>query len=118
MRGVRALQVLQDRGQLVFGVEERSEAQGSPLPAGSVTARDMVEAAKSGYEYRLDERGTAWTLFKQTPQRVLLLDPQAIASAEMREITEVFRLKRGVTKFPITQEKLHPFPSTYPSEVS
>jgi len=116
LRGVRALQALQDRGQLVFGVEERSEAQGSPLPAGSVTARDMVEAAKSGYEYRLDERGTAWTLFKKTPQPVLLLDPQAVESAEVREITEVFRLKRGVTKFPITQEKLNPFPSTYPSE--
>ncbi len=116
LRGVQAMQVLQDRGQLVFGVEERSEAQGSPLPVGSVSARDMIEAAKSGYEYRLDERGTAWTLFKQTPQRVLLVDPQAVGSPEMREITEVFRLKRGVTKFPITQEKLHPFPSTYPSE--
>ena len=110
------MQVLQNRGQLVFGVEERSEAQGSPLPAGSVTARDMVEAAKSGYEYRLDERGTAWTLFKKTPQPVLLLDPRAMESAEVREVTEVFRLKRGLTKFPITQEKLNPFPSTYPSE--
>src|SRR6266487_2821241 len=116
LRGVRALQALQDRGQLVFSVEERSEAQGSPLPAGSVTARDMVEAAKSGYEYRLDERGTAWTLFKKTPQPVLLLDPRAMESAEVREVTEVFRLKRGLTKFPITQEKLNPFPSTYPSE--
>src|SRR3989441_663303 len=104
LRGVRAMQVLQDRGQLVFGVEERSEAQGSPLPAGSVTARDMVEAAKSGYEYRLDERGTSWTLFKKTPQPVLLLDPRAMESAEVREVTEVFRLKRGLTKFPITQE--------------
>ena len=116
LRGVRALQALQDRGQLVFSVEERSEAQGSPLPAGSVTARDLVEAAKSGYEYRLDERGTAWTLFKKTPQPVLLLDPRAMESAEVREVTEVFRLKRGLTKFPITQEKLNPFPSTYPSE--
>jgi hypothetical protein len=116
LRGVRAMQVLQNRGQLVFGVEERSEAQGSPLPAGSVTARDMVEAAKSGYEYRLDERGTSWTLFKKTPQPVLFLDPRVVESAEVGEIREVFRLKRGVTKFPITQEKLNPFPSTYPSE--
>ena len=116
LRGVQALQVLQDRGQLVFGVEERSEALGSPLPAGSVTARDMVEAAKSGYEYRLDERGTAWSLIKKSSQPVLLLDPRAAESAEVRAISEVFRLKRGVTKFPITQETLSPFPSTYPSE--
>src|SRR6266853_73837 len=40
-RGVVALQTLQDRGQIVFGTEERHEAQGSPLPAASVTARDM-----------------------------------------------------------------------------
>src|SRR5256885_6820016 len=30
-RGVVALQTLQDRGQIVFGTEERREAQGSPL---------------------------------------------------------------------------------------
>jgi hypothetical protein len=91
LRGVRAMQALQSRGQLVFSVEERSDAQGSPLPAGSVTARDMVEAAKSGYEYRLDERGT-WTLFKKTPQPVLLVDPRAAESVEMREVVQAFRL--------------------------
>jgi len=73
LRGVRAMQALQDRGQLVFSVEERSEAQGSPLPAGSVTARDMVEAAKSGYEYRLDDGGS-WTLLKKSTQPVLLIE--------------------------------------------
>src|SRR5204862_6248837 len=52
-RGVLALQALQDRGQIVFGTEERAEPQGSPLPAASVTANDVVEAAKNGYEYRL-----------------------------------------------------------------
>src|SRR5206468_1584098 len=46
LRGVRALQPLQDRGQLVFSVEERSEAQGSPVPAtcpsGGVTGVALV----------------------------------------------------------------------------
>jgi hypothetical protein len=112
----KALQVLQDRGQLVFSLEERSEAQESPLPAGSVGASDLVEAVKSGYEYRLDEGGSTWTLFEKILQPVMLVDPRAADSAEMREIREVFRLKRGVTTFPITQEKLSPFPSTYPRE--
>jgi hypothetical protein len=116
LRGVQAMQVLQDRGQLVFATEERSEAQGSPLPAGSVNGRDMVEAAKSGYEYRLDDQGAAWTLFKKSVQPVLLVDPGAADSAEMRAIAEAFRLKPGLTKFPITQEAFHPFPATYPSE--
>ena len=115
-RGVRALQTLQDRGQVVFGVEERTEAQGSPLPAGSVTPRDVIEAAKSGYEYRLDERGTQWTLLKKIPQPVLLVDPQAAESAEMREVARAFKLKLGLTRFPITQETLKPFPSTYPAD--
>ncbi len=116
LRGVQALQALQDRGQLVLSVEGRNEAQGSSLPAGSVTARDIIEATKSGYEYRLDDKGTAWTLFKKTTQPVLLLDPQAADSVEMREVARAFKLKAGLAKFPITQETFSPFPSTYPSE--
>lgn len=116
LRGVQALQTLQDRGQLVLGVEEKSEAQGSSLPAGSVTPRDIIEAAKSGYEYRLDDKGAAWTLVKKSTQPLLLLDPQAVDSVEMRTVAQAFKLKTGVAKFPITQETFSPFPSTYPSE--
>lgn len=115
LQGVRALQALQERGQIVFTAEERLEVQGSPLPAGSVTARDIVEAAKSGYEYRLDEGGT-WTLLKKTTQPILLVDPQAAESAEMRDVARIFKLKSGLTRFPITQETFNPFPATYPKE--
>jgi len=115
-RGVRALQALQDRSQIVFSVEERSEPQSSALPAGSVTARDVVEAAKNGYEYRREESGTGWILFKKSAQPVLLIDPQAVDSPEMREVNRVFKLKPGLTKFPITQDTLSPFPAAYPSE--
>ena len=115
-RGIRALQALQDRGHVVFSVEERVEPQGSPLPPAAVTARDVVEAAKSGYEYRLDERGTGWVLMKKFTQPVLLVDPEAADSAEMREVAAAFKLKAGATRFPITQETLSPFPSTYPRE--
>jgi hypothetical protein len=113
--GVRGLQALQDRGQVVFGLEERVEVQGSPLPAGSVTARDVVEAAKSGYEYRLDAAGT-WTLLKKSTQPVLLVDPTAADSADMRDVARAFKLKAGLTRFPITQESFSPFPATYPTE--
>src|SRR5262249_57977719 len=103
-RGVGALQALQDRGQIVFAVEENIEVQGSGLPAGSVTARDMIEAAKSGYEYRMDSG--QWTLIRKSPQPVLLVDPEAVDSVDVREVSRVFRLKPGTTRFPITQEKL------------
>src|SRR5712692_1194389 len=116
LRGVQAMQALQDRGQLVFSVEDRQEALGGSLPVASVTGRDMVEAAKNGYEYRLDNKGTGWTLYKKTLQPVLLVDPQAVDSADMREVARAFKLRAGVTKFPLTQDALSPFPSTYPSE--
>src|SRR4029079_19546946 len=83
LKGVTALQTLQDRAQIVFGVEERAEPQGSPLPPDSVTARDMVEAAKSGYEYRRNE-ASEWLLVKKTGQPAALRDPQAADAPDTR----------------------------------
>jgi hypothetical protein len=116
LRGIQALQVLQDRSQIVFGVEEKSEPQGGPLPAAGVTARDVIEPAKSGYEYRPDEGGTTWSVIKKTQQPVLRVDPQAVDSTEMQEVARVFRLKPGLAKYDITAETLSPFPATYPAE--
>src|SRR5262244_1818590 len=82
-RGVDALESLQARSRVVFGVEERTETVAGPLPAAAVTARDVVEAAKSGYTYRLDDSGKSWTLVKKTQQPVLLVDPSAVASEDM-----------------------------------
>src|SRR5262245_61267662 len=116
LRGVLALEALQTRGQIVFSSEERADPQGSPLPAAAVTARDLVEAAKSGFEYRRDETGATWTLVKKTQQPVLLVDPRAVSSPEMAEVARAFRLKPGLTRYLISQEALHPFPATYPRE--
>jgi hypothetical protein len=110
-RGVVALQTLQDRAQIVFGSEERAEPQGSPLPTASVTARDMVEAAKSGFEYRLDEQTQKWTLVKKIQQPMLFVDPKAVDSPEMSEVVKAFRLKPGLARYPLTQDTLGPFAS-------
>jgi len=116
LQGVLALEALQTRGQIVFSSEERAEPQGSPLPAAAVTARDLVEAAKNGFEYRRDEAAAAWTLVKKTQQPVLLVHPQAVTSPEMGEVVRVFRLKPGLTRYLISQEALNPFPVTYPRD--
>jgi len=113
LRGVYALQVLQDRALVVFGQEERSEPVGGPLPAERIDAAAVLEAAKSGYEYRRDGGGT-WSLIKRTQQPVMHVHPAAVASAEMREFARVFRLKRGLTKYEIKSESLTPFPDTFP----
>ena len=113
-RGVYALQALQDRSLIVFGQEERTEPVGGPLPADRIDAAAVLEAAKSGYEYRRDEGGATWTLVKKTQQPLLHVHPAAVASPEMREFARVFRLKPGLTKYEIKSESLTPFPDTFP----
>ncbi len=115
-RGIEALQILQDRAQIVFGAEERSETVGGPLPAASVTGRDAIEAAKNGLEYRPDEKGATWSLVRKNQQPVLRISPEALDSLEMRTVISVFKLKPGLDKYDITQEILNPFRSTYPAE--
>lgn len=114
-RGVEALQVLQDKGQIVFGADDRSETVGSPLPTGSVKASDIIEAAKNSFEYRRDDHGKTWTLVRKIQQPVLRVSPDALASPEWLLVTQVFKLKPGLDKFDITQEVLSPFPVTYPA---
>jgi hypothetical protein len=114
--GINALQTLQDRGQIVFALEERRASLGGPVPAASVTASNVIDAAKDGNEYRPDPGGQTWSLHKKTQQPVLLIDPQALGTPEMEVFTRTFRLKRGVTKYDITQDGLNPFPATYPPE--
>jgi hypothetical protein len=108
--------VLQDRGEIVFGMEERIETVGGPLPAATIQARDVVEAAKSGFEFRPDADSRSWNLIRKIQQPVLRVDPAAAASPELRTLVDVFKLRRGLDKYDITQEALSPFPASYPPE--
>src|SRR5262249_10470484 len=116
LRGMDVLQRLQDRAAIVFGVDEREERLGGPVPAAAVRAQDVLEAAKNGYEYRPDDQGTTWTLLKKTQQPVLRLAPDAVNAPDVQELVRIFRLRPGRTQYAITQEALNPFPSTYPPE--
>lgn len=113
-RGIEALQVLQDQGQIVFGLDERIEAIGGALPASSIKAGDVIEAAKNGYEYQPEANGKTWRLIRKSQQPVLRVDPMAIGSAEFRILIEIFKLEPGLSQYDITQESLSPFPATYP----
>lgn len=115
-RGVEALQVLQNRGDIVFGLDERTEFLGGPLPVSSIKAADIIEAAKSGFEYRPDEDPRLWRLTRKYQQPVMRVNPAAADLPEMRTLTQVFKLRPGLEKYDITQEALSPFPSTYPAE--
>src|SRR5262249_11315756 len=110
LRGIEALQTLQDRGQAVFTQEERTEQVGGPLSADRVTAAALVEAAKNGQEYRPDETGKSWFLVKKTQQPVLWFHPAAINSPEMLTFARTFHLVPGENKYDLKVESLHPFP--------
>ena len=116
LHGMSVLQLLQDRSEIVFGIEEREERLGGPLPAAAVSARDVVEAAKSGYEYRQDDNGNTWTLIRKVQHPVLRVDPNALDSPEVQDLVRVFRLKPGLTQYSITEEALNPFPSSFPPD--
>jgi hypothetical protein len=96
--------------------EEKEEAQGSPLPAGSVTAHDIVEAAKNGFEYRQSDKDKTWTLIKKQQQTVLKVHPDAVKSPDMLTVTHVFHLKPGLTKYELDVNKLDPYSVNYPPE--
>jgi hypothetical protein len=109
LRGVFALQDLQQQGHLVIATEERTEAVGEPLPATQMTAATMLEAAKNGYEWRRTEAKDGWVLVRRKQQPVLLLNPGALDSAEVREFVRIFRLKPGLSKYGITTDAVVPF---------
>src|SRR5262249_29509471 len=101
LRGVEALQALQDRALIVFTAEEREEKASRRLRADRVSAQALVEAAKAGHEYRPDPKGDTWTLVKKRQQPVLRVHPHALNSPEMLEVARAFHLKPGLTKYEV-----------------
>lgn len=113
LRGINALQALQDRGHIVFSTEEHEEPQGTV--AAAPTARDLLDAAKEGYEFRADHN-SALALVKKSRQPVMRVHPEALASAEMRELAQVFGLRPGLSKYDLKIENLDPFKINHPPD--
>jgi hypothetical protein len=109
LRGVQALQALQDRGQIVFGTESREETAGGPIGAAEIKGTDLVEAAKNGLSYQRDPAGKTWSLRRKVSQPVMHVDPRAHGTAEMREVLRTFHLQPGLSKYDVTLESLPPF---------
>jgi len=115
LRGIAALQTLQDRGAIVFGLLEEEEQLGGSLPAGAVSAANLIEAARNGLEYRPDAK-RGWRLIRKNSVPVLRVDPDELNSPEMRAFAQAFHLREGVTELRITQEALLPFRSALPKD--
>lgn len=111
LRGIDALQRLHDRGQVVFATEMRDEPMGGAIAASLIRPRDIIEAARSGFEYRPDADKSTWTLYKRRPQPVLRIDSAAVDTPEMEAFATAFRLERGRATFDIVIERADPFPN-------
>src|SRR5262249_48785038 len=85
-------QALQDRELAPIQAEDHFTEVGGPLPASAVTASAMVEAAKSGLEYRPRPDGKTWSLVRKETRLVLEVSPGAENSPELVELASLLNL--------------------------
>ncbi|MDX2012285.1 MAG: hypothetical protein SFW67_18965 [Myxococcaceae bacterium] len=108
LEGLRALQALQDRGDVVFGHEERLVTSGGPLPSASVTAQAAVDAAAQGLEL-VSTTESGWRLQKRERVPVLYLNPRALDAPETQQLRTAFHLASGRTSYDVGVESIAPF---------
>jgi hypothetical protein len=108
LEGLRALQVLQDRGDIVFGHEERVAFTGGAIPANTVTAQAAIDAAEQGLELAPSTDG-GWRLQKKERVPVLYVNPRALDTPETTALRSAFHLAPGRTSYEVTVESITPF---------
>ncbi len=95
------LQTLKDRGDLRFVREEKSTELSGPLPEAGITPAALVEAAKSGFEYRRNPDKT-WVLIKRDRRLELKINPPAVSGPEVQELCGLLRLRPGLLRYEVT----------------
>jgi hypothetical protein len=64
-----------------------------PVPAGTVTAGAVVDAAKAGMEYRPREDGQTWILVRKEKKLLLRVNPPATDTPELEELITLLNLR-------------------------
>jgi hypothetical protein len=136
-RGVEALRRLQDANKVAILLEEHDERVGGTVPGGTVTPRDLVEAARANHEFKPDDevdvpearrdrdakppgkkrdpKTVLWSLTKKKETPYLYVAPDAAASPDWLEFCQVFKVRPGEKKYEVEVTKLTPFPVEYPA---
>jgi hypothetical protein len=81
--------------------DELSREIGSPLPRASITGTMMLEAAKSGMEYRIREDGESWSLIRKERGLVLDVLPTAVNHPIVSELEALLNLNPGRLRYEI-----------------
>ena len=105
LRGIRLLAGLQQRQAIEPMINTREEAGDSsdPIPRSALGGRDLLNAARDGYVYRTRGTGEV-TLLKREKELNLRVFPAYVRSAEMEEVTRIFRLTPGLGNYVIKSE--------------
>ena len=102
------------RDRAGFGTNEETDGASDPIAKGSVLGRDLLEAAKDGYVYRTRGAGQV-TLLKRQKDLFLRIRPAFIHSPEMEEVSRIFHLTPGLSKYRIKSELSEETDSRLPS---
>ena len=94
-KGRGAHSIAQDHEMASIRSELRDTPLSGPIPAGSVTAATVVEAAKAGMEYRPSDDGPTWALVRKQNKMMIRVNPEAIDRPEMEEMTRLLNLRPG-----------------------
>lgn len=109
------IQYMQDHEMASIRTELRDKELSGPVPATSVTAATVVDAAKAGMEYRPREDGRGWVLVRKENKLMVRVNPEALDSPEMEETTRLANLKPNQYYYDIVVAPGHvPDPLLYP----
>jgi hypothetical protein len=112
-RVTQLLQAIHDQGYARVAREETEIRKGGPLPVTDAAQVNMVEAAKEGYEYRMGpvfekekdkDKQYTFVLVKHGHKLVVFVNPEAIGSPEIQELTHLLHLKPGLTQYEMKVE--------------
>jgi hypothetical protein len=104
--GMKALQALQQRGDVVFGAESITEPLGPKVSTVSTT--DLLAATQQGIDV-VGQGDGRWQLQRAKRHFHLRVNPAALETPEMETLRRVFRLKPKVDHFEVTVEETEPF---------
>lgn len=107
LEGMRALQALQQRGDIVFGTLDRKEPTGATV--ATITAEDAIAAVRDGLEFVEQPGGRGWRLQRVVRRFVLFVNPAAFDSPELQSLQRAFRLKGRLPSYELTVEGLGPY---------
>lgn len=106
---MKALQALQQRGDIVFGAESTTEAFGPKV--ATVATADLLTAAQQGIDVVAQPDGKSWQLSREKRHYHLRVNPASLDSPEMETLRRVFHLSPKGDHFEVTVEETQPFAS-------